>query len=102
MNISRRIVSMVVAIAVVSVVQTLPPTASEASSCVTEELYSTAQDRAWTLRTSGDDCEAVWVKHQYDPIWSQINYWTPKYVGRYGAATPSTPELIDHAHGIYY
>ncbi|QZN85175.1 hypothetical protein [Cellulomonas sp. C5510] len=45
-------------------------------------------------------CQAVAVRHYYDPVWSANNYWTAWHGGQvmgHTYYTPDTPVYIKHS-----
>jgi hypothetical protein len=69
-------------------------------SCEYDGGYYTTLDFAWTSRVSGS-CTGVKARHQYDPVWSQYNYWTPwDYDANYALSTAAA-ELFTAQHGYY-
>ncbi|WP_282944534.1 hypothetical protein [Cellulomonas endometrii] len=58
----------------------------------------TAGDAAWVQGLG--DCQAVAVRHYYDPVWSTNNYWTSWSGGTSMLVpyyTPDTPVYIKHS-----
>jgi hypothetical protein len=69
-------------------------------SCEYNGGYYTTLDFAWTDRVSGS-CAGVKVRHKYDPVWSQYNYWTPWDYDANEAMTDIYPELYTAQHWYF-
>lgn len=91
----RAIVAVGLALSSVGVAVAAPEAASAAAKCNALHTYSRSKDQAWFVFKSGDRraCNRIYIRHTYDPVWSNIDYHTRWY--RW--ATPSTPELIGAA-----
>lgn len=68
--------------------------------CVTDHWAVLSSDRAFHEKVSPDAC-GVGVRHLYDPIWSNTNYWTSWDWGPSYANTGSNPELVQYDAAIY-
>lgn len=67
-------------------------TPASASSC---DLYDKINYDSAEIRDYGRSCSYIAVRHGYDPVWSNYNFWTAWY-GGYGDwyNTPDTPVLF--------
>jgi hypothetical protein len=72
---------------------------ANAAFCGYNGYIKTVDDYAYTQQVSGSSCSRIGARHQYDPVWSNSNYWTSwKYsTGKYVASTP-TAEIFKGGH----
>lgn len=93
----RKVMSVLAALGIAASVAVVGTQSASASSCDVRS-GKTAGDSAWVMGMS--QCQAVAVRHYYDPVWSANNYWTAWHGGQvmgHTYYTPDTPVYIKHS-----
>lgn len=91
----RKLSAGAVAVLLAACAQFASAETASASTCGPRSGGSTTFQAAW-IQNTGGGCSYIAVRHRYDPVWSNYNYWT-SWSGGFGAGpyyTQYNPEFL--------